>query len=197
MDAAELARRERKREARRLREAEEAAAQEGDAEEAPAAETEEERRERKRKRKEAKRRLREAGAAAPEQAVKRSKAVGGASARAVCAKVGDHEAAAKGAPIAKSFYNESDELAALSSAVRARSRGSAAAAGPPVMHGADRRLPRRAGGGEPARGAAHLRGAGSRCALQARALLRGGQLPQERARLLQVRRLTRARRRAR
>jgi len=123
-DAEELARRERKREARRLREAEEAAAQEDDAEEAPAAETEEERRERKRKRKEAKRAAAaQAGAAPPEQAVKRSKAVGGASARGVCAKVGDHEAAAKGAPIAKSFYNECDELAALSTAVRARSRG--------------------------------------------------------------------------
>ena len=105
-----------KREARRLREAEQAAPQ-GDAEEdAPAAETEEERRERKRLRKE-KRRL--AAAAAPEQPVKRSKASGAATATGVWAKVGDHEAAGKGAPIKKSFYTECDELAALSTAVRA------------------------------------------------------------------------------
>jgi superfamily II DNA/RNA helicase len=118
---AEALRRQRKREARRLREAEQAVAQETAVEDAPA-ETEAERLERKRKRKEAKRRLREAAAAPAEQPVKKSKAGGGASVTGVCAKVGDHEAAAKGAPIKKSFYTECDELAALSTAVRARSR---------------------------------------------------------------------------
>ena len=185
----EAQRRERKREARRLREAEQAARQEAaEEEEAPAAETEEERRERKRKRKEARRRLREAEAAAPEQTVKRSKAGGGAGAASVCAKVGDHEAAAKGAPIKKCFYTESDELAALSTAVRSRRAGTAL---PQRAPAADRRFPRRAGGREPARGAAHLRGACSRRALQARALIRGGQRPEKRARLVQVRRRVR------
>jgi superfamily II DNA/RNA helicase len=188
---AEAARCERKREARRLREVEQAAAHETAMDEAPAAETEEERRERKRKRKEAKRRLREAGA--PEQPVKKSKAGSGASAASVRAKVGDHEAAARGAPIKKSFYAECDELAALSTAVRALGCDCAAAALPPRAWGADRHLVRRAGGGKPARGAAHLRRARSRRELQARALVRGGQLPQKRARLVQVRQLHRPR----
>ena len=118
---AEAQRRQRKREARRLREAEQAAAQETAVEDAPD-ETDEERRERKRKRKEAKRLLREAAAAPAEQAAKRSKAAGGPSAAGVCAKVGDHEAAAKATPIKKSFYTECDELAALSTAVRALGR---------------------------------------------------------------------------
>ena len=122
MDAdAEAQRRQRKREARRLREAEQAATQETVVDVAPA-ETETERLERKRKRKEAKRLLREAAAAPAEQAVKKSKAGGGTSGTGVCAKVGDHEAAAKGAAIKKSFYTECDELAALSTAVRAQSR---------------------------------------------------------------------------
>ena len=132
MDA-KAAKRERKEEARRLREAEQAAPPEDADEEAPAEETEEERRERKRLRKEKKRRLREAGAVPAAQAVKRSKADGGASATAVCAKVGDHEAAAAGAPIKKSFYTECDELAALSTAVRALRRRSAAAAERPCV----------------------------------------------------------------
>ena len=123
MDAgdAEAQRRQRKREARLQREAEQAAAQDTATEDGPA-ETDAERIERKRKRKEAKRLLREGAAAPAEQAVKKGKAGGGASGAGVCAKVGDHEAAAKGAAIKKSFYTECDELAALSTAVRALGR---------------------------------------------------------------------------
>jgi hypothetical protein len=82
--------------------------------------------EKKRKRKEEKKRLREAAAAggaggpapAPAPGKKQKDKHAADEAVATRAKVGDHEAAGKGAPIKKRFYTECDALAALTMAVR-------------------------------------------------------------------------------
>jgi hypothetical protein len=123
-DEAQAARRRAKREARRAAQAADAPAEAEaapeEAQDAPAGG------EAKSKRKEEKKRAREAaaaqaaGAATPAPSSKKAKAphTSGAAPAATCAKVGDHELAASGARIKKSFYTECAELAALTTAVR-------------------------------------------------------------------------------